>query len=310
MTQDSPDKSIRTVEAAVRSCYSTWGESYYGEYYGADAPYPPVHLDVVKTLLQKIGARRILDAGCGPASMMRHLHQAGVELYGFDLTPQMVGEARRIMAARGVPGSHVWEGSVLDRAAYLAPDDKIASYDSVLCCGVLPHIPEAHDETCILNIKLALRPGGYAIVEGRNELFSLFTLNRYSHQLFLERLIPVEALRAQAQDEREGLEEALRQVEGMFRTDLPPLRRGKVSEPGYDEVLSRVHNPLLLREQFARAGFEDVRLFFYHFHSLPPMVGGLAPKVFRQTSLQMEAQPEDWRGLFMASAFFVMARRP
>jgi hypothetical protein len=175
---------------------------------------------------------------------------------------------------------------------------------------VLPHIPQNQDAVCLGNIREALRPGGYAIVEARNELFSLFTLNRYSHRFFLERLIPSEKLRELVGDERESLEQAIRQVEGMFRTDLPPIRKGNQSEPGYDEVLSRVHNPLELRDQFRQAGFDDVKLLFYHFHCLPPMVGTLVPKLFREVSLAMESDPEDWRGLFMASAFFVMARRP
>lgn len=309
MSESKSDKSTRAAEDSVRSCYSTWGQSYYDEYYGPNAPYPPVHADLVKDIVRKSGARRILDAGCGPASMMRHLLAPGVDLYGFDLTREMVVEARRVMSEQGVSQGRLWEGSVLDPAAYLAPGEGRAEYDSVVCCGVLPHIPASHDESCINNIRLALRPGGMAVVEARNELFSLFTLNRYSYRLFLERLIPVEALRAQAQDEGEGLERALREVEGLFRIDQPRVRKGRASEPGYDEVLSRVHNPLLLREQFERAGFDDVRLYFYHFHSLPPLVGGLAPKVFRRTSLQMESNPEDWRGLFMASAFFVVARR-
>jgi len=39
------------------------------------------------------------------------------------------------------------------------------------------------------------------------------------------------------------------------------------------------------------------------------MVSSLAPRLFREVSVQMEANPQDWRGLFMASAFFVVAQR-
>jgi SAM-dependent methyltransferase len=304
------DKRGGQVEAAVKHCYSTWGDKYYKDYYGPDAPYPPVHLDLVRRLVDRVGARRILDAGCGPASMMRHLAGAGRAIYGFDLTPEMVAEARRVMAELGTAPERVWEGSVLVQNIFIPPGEARADFECIVCCGVLPHIPKNQDAVCLANIREALVPGGYAIVEARNELFSLFTLNRYSHQFFLERLIPMERLREMAGDERESFEQALRQVEGMFRTDLPPIRKGNQSEPGYDEVLSRVHNPLELRDQFRQAGFDDVKLLFYHFHCLPPMVGTLVPKLFREASLAMESDPEDWRGLFMASAFFVMARRP
>ena len=86
--------------------------------------------------------------------------------------------------------------------------------------------------------------------------------------------------------------------------DLPPVRRGKESEPGYDEVLSRTHNPFTAREQFERAGFRDVKVLFYHYHCLPPLLESAAPALFRARSVAME-KPDDWRGHFMASAFIL-----
>ena len=90
--------------------------------------------------------------------------------------------------------------------------------------------------------------------------------------------------------------------------DLPPIRKGKEGEPGYDEVLSRAHNPLLLSRAFSEAGFTNVRTLFYHFHCLPPMLQSRFPDFFRAESLARE-DPEDWRGYFMASAFLVAGER-
>jgi hypothetical protein len=191
---------------------------------------------------------------------------------------------------------------------FSAPGGK-AGYDCIVSSGVLPHIPETIEAAVIANIRDALQPGGHAIVEARNELFSMFTLNRYSHEFFLGKLLPLEELRKEAGAEADGLDAALSQVEGMFRTDLPPIRQGKENAPGYDEVLSRSHNPLLLQQQFLASGFHNVQLYYYHFHCFPPMVASKAPALFRRVSLQMEANPRDWRGLLMASAFFVVAER-
>jgi hypothetical protein len=182
-------------------------------------------------------------------------------------------------------------------------------FDAVLCIGVAPHLPEEAESALLRNLHQALRPGGTVILEARNELFSLFTLNRYSHELFLKRLVPVADLRAHAEEESAGLEIAIKQLSSMFRTDLPPIRKGKQDEPGYDEVVSRLHNPLVLARQVASNGFTDVRTLFYHFHSLPPMLSQHAPRAFLDTSLQMENDPQDWRGYFMASAFLVVATR-
>ena len=298
---------VREAEAAVRSCYSTWGHSYYDEYYGSGAPYPPVHADLLRRLLASADARTVLDAGCGPASFLRDLPD-DVQGYGFDLTPEMVDAGREILEAQGVPGSRLWVGSVVDAQAFRHPSGHPDRFDAAVCVGVLPHVPAEADAAVITNLRDAVAPGGLVAIEARNELFALFTLNRYSRDLFLERLIPTDRLRAAAGDD-DDVDAVLEQVERMFRTDLPPVRKGKADEPGYDEVLSRTHNPFELRAAVEAAGLVDVRVLFYHFHAAPPLATDAARTATRGASLEMEEDPEDWRGYFMASAFVVVGRR-
>jgi 2-polyprenyl-3-methyl-5-hydroxy-6-metoxy-1,4-benzoquinol methylase len=286
------------VEAQIQSCYSTWAKTYFDEYYAGAAAYPPVHVDIVRKLLQLSGAKTLLDAGCGPASMLRRLADLKLEMYGFDLTAEMVDEARRSMAAWKVPPDRFWQGSVAEAADYRRP---ASGYDAAICFGVFPHVPESLDEAAIANLHAALAPGGTVAIEARNRLFALFTLNRYSRDLFLNELIGLQSLPAA---ERAALAPALAALDRQFRVDLPPVRQGKSGEPGYDEVLSRTHNPLVMRGQLEAAGFRDVRLHFYHYHALPPMLESYVPGWFRQRSLALE-NPADWRGHFMASAFIV-----
>jgi hypothetical protein len=117
-----------------------------------------------------------------------------------------------------------------------------------------------------------------------------------------DRLIQSEDLLRSAGRDAAGIRRALDAHREFFRMDIPPVRKGVREEPGYDEVLSRLHNPIVARKQFAEAGFKDVRVLFYHYHCLPPQFEAMAPEFFRKTSLRME-DPEDWRGHFMASAF-------
>ena len=282
------------VEAQVRACYSTWAKTYFDEYYSGAGAYPPMHVDIVRDLLKSTGARTLLDAGCGPASMLRRFTDLGLEMYGFDLTPEMVDEARRVMAG-SVPSERIWQGSVAEIADYRRPP---RGYDAAICFGVFPHVPEHLDAVAIANLHDALAPGGFAAIEARNQLFALFTLNRYTRELF-QQLIGVDELPT---DDRREIAPALEALEKQLRMDLPPMRAG------YDEVLSRTHNPLVMREQMERTGFRDVRLHFYHYHALPPMLERHAPEWFRRRSLQLE-NPSDWRGHFMASAFIVTGVR-
>lgn len=303
----SEDHSRMDAEAAVKACYSAWADTYHADYYTAENAYPPVHQELVRGLLREHGATNLLDAGCGPASMLRGLTDLGISLYGFDLTPEMVEVARRVMSPHGVAGNRLWEGSVAEARAFRAPDGSVESFDAAICIGVLPHVPATLDGIVIANLRMAVRPGGLVVLEARNQLFGLFTLNRYSYDLFVSELIRADSLRAKLK-QGHTIEPMLEELKQRFRMDLPPVRVGKGGEPGYDEVLSRTHNPLLLREQFVLAGFDNVRVLFYHYHCLPPMVERLDPKLFRELSVGME-DPHDWRGHFMASAFIIAGTR-
>src|SRR5262245_61703938 len=82
-----PDRKLpatdrEAVEGAVRDCYSTWSAHYYDDYYRGAGAYPPLHTDIVCGLLRAAGARTVLDAGCGPASMLRDLAEPGLEQLG------------------------------------------------------------------------------------------------------------------------------------------------------------------------------------------------------------------------------------
>ena len=60
------------IEKNVKDCYSTWGESYYQDFYESKDAYPPTHFELVKKIINELNPKRILDAGCGPASMLSH----------------------------------------------------------------------------------------------------------------------------------------------------------------------------------------------------------------------------------------------
>jgi SAM-dependent methyltransferase len=304
------DETRKRIEAAVQHCYSTWGTTYYKDYYQSGAPYPPVHVELLRGLVLESGARTVLDAGCGPASFLRHLTGDGLELFGFDLTAEMVEEARRVFGEKGLEPGRVWQGSVLDAEAYRAPAGSTypQQYDAAVCVGVMPHVAAEHDAVVFANMRQALRPGGLAVIEARNQLFSLFTLNRPSYEFISNDLIRAEERRASAGAERPALDAALEKMQAQFRMDLPPIRRGKAGEPGYDEVVSRTHNPLAMRPQFEAAGFRDVRVLFYHYHVVPPMFAAQLPEYFIRESVAME-DPADWRGHFMASAFVLAGRK-
>ncbi|MFM7343794.1 MAG: class I SAM-dependent methyltransferase [Tagaea sp.] len=298
-----------SLEESIRDCYRTWSGRYYADYYDSAAAYPPVHVELIRRALRAHGTRTLLDAGCGPASMLRDLRWPGLARWGFDLTPEMVDEARRILADQDVPADRIWLGSALHPSAFRAPSGApTEGFDAAICFGVLPHIPADGDATILANLRDAVRPGGLVAVEARNSLFALFTQNRYTAEFFRRELIRPERIAADDPGVAIPVARALEALEGHFRMDLPPKRGGYEDEAGYDEVLSRTHNPFELRAIAEAAGLVDVRVFFYHYHALPPMFEAALGPAFRAASLAIE-DPEDWRGHFMASAFVLAGKR-
>lgn len=290
----------------LAACYSTWGRSYFDDYYGPGAPYPPVHVELVRSALAARRPRHLLDAGCGPASCLRLLLDLVPECWGFDLTPEMVEEARRVIGAMGRPASRIALGSVLEASAYRPSDAPAGGFDAVTCIGVMTHVPAADEPVALRNLHDALAPGGMAIVEARNALFSLFSMNRYTRDFIRDTLMRVPDAAPEA---RSFLERAGEALASTLRTDLPPVRGGKAGEPGYDEVQSRTHVPFELVEAMRRVGFVDLHCRFCHFHAAPPMTESFDPALFRRLSLALESNPDDWRGHFLASQFIVVARR-
>lgn len=301
---------MKSYEKAVAKCYSTWGKTYYDDYYRDKASYPPVHKELLRKLLRKSGVKTLIDAGCGPASFLREIMDLGIELYGFDLTPEMVDEGRHIFKKKGLIPERIWIGSILEPESFDSPADGTSRYDAVVCGGVLPHIPAEDDVMVVRNISMALNPGGLCAVEARNQLFAMFTMNRYSYELFVDEFIHPAKLKAAPGADAEKIDALLYEMRQHFQMDIPPIRKGKGNEPGYDEVLSRTHNPIVLKRIFQEAGLIDVKLMFYHYHAFPPMFQSMMPDLFMERSLSMESDPENWRGFFMASAFYVVGRKP
>ena len=69
-----------------------------------------------------------------------------------------------------------------------------------------------------------------------------------------------------------------------------------------------MHNPLLIEEKITEFGLDLINVYYYHFHASLPEIEIIHPKEFYKASSKME-NPLDWRGMFMASAFVVHARK-
>jgi SAM-dependent methyltransferase len=110
--------------------------------------------------------QRVLDIGCGPADILRHL-PADVDYCGFDT------DARYIEAARLRYGN---SGSFFVRAVSPGAMDDLGTFDVVMSVGVLHHLNDHEAHIVLASAAKVLRPMGRlvtidgAYVKGQNPL--------------------------------------------------------------------------------------------------------------------------------------------
>ena len=77
-----------------------------------------------------------------------------------------------------------------------------------------------------------------------------------------------------------------------------------------DDILESFDNPLTVPALFGGAGFDDVRVHYFHYHAGMPYLQSEDPDAFRRADVALEDDTSGWRGMFLASALVVHARKP
>jgi SAM-dependent methyltransferase len=81
----------------TRSSYDTDASGYAEQVRGLleEMPYLRASLALFAEHVHGAGGGPVADVGCGPGYVTGHLHDAGVDAFGIDLSPEMVAIARR-----------------------------------------------------------------------------------------------------------------------------------------------------------------------------------------------------------------------
>lgn len=279
----------------------TYHEQYDPDLLWANAEYPAnlFRLQLVARLLQEAGARSVYELGTGEATPMIKLHRAlGIDVAGSDLSPEMVRLGKENLERHGLdPGllSHV---DAQDVTAVRAERSLRGESDAVIALGVIPHVTD--DAAFVRSMSLFCRPGGTLLLQFRNSMFSMFTFNRLTKEFILDELmapVPQEFKDAVAAD-----------LDTRLAVDMPPVRR-RDDGYGYDEVLSRFHNPFELADVVRAEGYTDVRFHWYNYHPTYPMLRGqFEDRAYREAQMALE-QEGTWRGMFLCSAGVIEATR-
>ncbi len=252
-------------------------------------PANTIRLEIILRRLKERKCRTVFDIGTGSGGPLVHFLRKGFDARGIDFSPEMVKVGKKILTKTGFDPNLIEWGD-LERAETL-PKSK---FDAVIATGVFPH--NLDDHMAYANVRSLLGPCGFALIEYRNILMSLFSLNQYSKAFFWDDLISGNHLPSNL---KKATCEYLIQ-----KFDSPTNNLDNFGKIEFSEILARFHNPLTLNTELSQWGLILKKIYFYHYHSAPPILEKYFEKEFWESSLKLE-KPDDWRGYFLASAFVV-----
>src|SRR6185369_6913379 len=99
-----------------------------------------------------------------------------------DFSPRMAEFSRKTLSDAGEDPGRATVGDI-------ERNDSIpgGAYDAIVATGVFPH--NLDDAAAYANIRSRLASNGFALIEYRNALMSLFSINRYSSAFFWSDLL-------------------------------------------------------------------------------------------------------------------------
>ena len=277
---------------------STYSDQYNEEKIWTNEEYPAnfFRLKLVRRILAEAGVTSLYEHGVGDASPLVSIAGDGIRVAGNDVSPEMVKFARANMADHGLDPESI---NLLDVQSHDSIDierKRSGSFESVMALGVIPHVED--DRWFVDSMDKFLEPGGRLLLQFRNSMFSMFTFNRLTKEFIIDELLPevpgsIRDIVSADLDQR-------------LAVDKPP-KRTRPTGDGYDEILSKFHNPFELSEIVKSFGYKDLQFHWYNYHPAYPMLAGsIDPKAYRQAQMDLEGDTS-WRGMFLCSAGLIEA---
>ncbi len=281
--------------------YDEIADAYDGRGYsqtGPDYPANLYRLELAKSIIATLPPGRVLDAGCGTGRFLAHLAREGHDCAGCDFSAGMLARARANLAEVSSRPVRLVQAALHDLSMF---EDE--SFDYVFALGVFPYIPEELESGSYRELRRVIRPGGIFVSAHENELFDLFTFNKYTLRFFDSNIFPLLAKRRDGLD-LEDLRAKLASL--IVHPDLPvntdPERSGR------DIIFTRPENPLVYGSKLTDYGFAQQDLLYYHFHALPPLLRN-GDRELEELSKQVElTEARAWQGMFLASTFLSVAQ--
>ncbi len=284
------------MDVAVSPHWEAAAKGRNQEAYASPYSMNAVRLRITLDILSKYTPGTLLDAGCGAGATTAAVLDAGWDAIAVDYAKNMVAETNLCLKEKGYDDKTALQASVTDLSIF--PDNY---FDAAICLGVLYYIEQ--DDLAYRELCRVLKPGGTLICSHQNELFDLFTFNRYTRRFFKRHFFP---LIDGGQDERAAELDVA--ISSLMTLPDEPVQHNDGS--ARDAVFTRQENPLAFPEKLARFSFETISGPYYHgIHLVPPLIEKADAGLEHESREKQYSLRHDWRGMFTAAHFLFEARK-
>jgi ubiquinone/menaquinone biosynthesis C-methylase UbiE len=256
-----------------------------------DTPYHKHRMEVIFKLLPGsmfTPGQKLLDFGCGDAVLFPFFLSKGVEIFGIDIAETIIELGRQRLAASNFDPEVLKRGDISSLQAI-----ESNSLDGVLCFNTLAYFTDEEEIIFYKEVNRILKKGGYLAVSHSNELFDLYTLNRFTVEFFSRNFLKDKTL--------------AHEIAGLLKF------------PGEPEVYTTYNvreNPLAYKDKLFRYGFEETNQLFSNLYELPPLALNLnkadATFDFKQKeypSTLETAKEEQWKLMFTCSTYMSLSQK-
>jgi ubiquinone/menaquinone biosynthesis C-methylase UbiE len=142
-----------TLTNSIRDSYNRLANEYATHLFG-ELQHKPLDRQLLNRFASELKGRgEVCDMGCGPGQVARYLHQAGVDVFGLDLSPEMLEQARTLN-----PDIRFREGNMLA----LELEDQVLA--GITAFYAIVNLPEESLPLVFREMRRVLQSGGLLLL--------------------------------------------------------------------------------------------------------------------------------------------------
>jgi len=254
---------------------------------------------IIKRFKEEDISGKIIDFGVGDGVAAKTIYEsANIDTWACDISSEMIKICKNNFELSGMNSNQIMNIDVADNTQF-KEIKSVAPFNAAICLGVMPHVPDV--KVALKNISSLLSNKGRAFISFRNSLFSMFTMNKFTHDFIINDLLS---------DTNNDIKKMVSDdLKSRMEMDKPkPRVLGDAGARGYDTIPAKFHNPLEAEKLFQECGFKNIKIHFYHYHAGYPLLetDNNTRKLLRQASINLEGS-NNWQGNFLCSAYLVEA---